>query len=227
MKNLLCITIFILLGAWIAAAQVQYVPSGGVMSSPGLFPSGTTSLPGIAWSSDPTTGLWYDSSSILFSAAGTTRFRFSSAPLLINSTGALGWSSSGTLTSSSSADTIFRRAAAASIQLGTDAGTPITQTIKAHDAVGSNVAGADFYVAAGRSTGSANGGALELRTTAAGGAGSSLNNPATRVTISSAGEVTVYSISSDGTGKAVCILSTGALGTCTDAVGAGGTCTCA
>jgi len=40
-------------------------------------------------------------------------------------------------------------------------------------------------------------------------------------------DLIVDGIKSDGTGKAVCIKSNGALGTCTTAVGAGGTCTCA
>lgn len=41
-----------------------------------------------------------------------------------------------------------------------------------------------------------------------------------------ADECKIDGVSSDGTGKAVCVKSDGTLGTCSDAVGAGGTCTC-
>lgn len=48
-----------------------------------------------------------------------------------------------------------------------------------------------------------------------------------RISIDTSGEITLHSVSGDGSGKAICIKADGKLGTCSDAVGGSGTCTCA
>ena len=52
------------------------------------------------------------------------------------------------------------------------------------------------------------------------------SNSSIAMTIDTSQEISMDGISSDGTGKVVCIKADGNLGTCTSTVGAGGTCTC-
>lgn len=65
-----------------------------------------------------------------------------------------------------------------------------------------------------------------LRSTASDNDFDILNNTTTILSVTSTGELTVPGISSDGSGKTVCIKSDGRLGTCSSVVGADGTCTC-
>jgi hypothetical protein len=104
---------------------------------------------------------------------------------------AFSWSSTGA--SYDTADLILSRAAAATLQLGVAAASPTTQSIKAADGVGTNIAGSNLYIAGGSSTGNAVPGKVMLRTAAAAGSGSSLNTAVTRLTADSTG-VTVGNI---------------------------------
>lgn len=72
-------------------------------------------------------------------------------------------------------DTFLTREAAATAQWGSDSVTPIAQTIKGPDGVGSNIAGANLTIAAGRGTGTGVGGEIKLQTAVLGGSGSTQN----------------------------------------------------
>lgn len=69
---------------------------------------------------------------------------------------------------------------AATLQLGTNAASPTTQTVKAHNGLGTDVAGAALVVAGGKSTGAGIGGALVAKTSQIGGSGSAVNDYTTR-----------------------------------------------
>lgn len=69
----------------------------------------------------------------------------------------IGWSSSSTDATAAAPDTLFRRAAAATVQMGTDVnGAAVNQTIKAHDGItGTDILGASLTLAPGKGTGAA------------------------------------------------------------------------
>lgn len=75
---------------------------------------------------------------------------------------------------------IVRDGAAAALQMGADAASPVAQTFKAHDGSGTNIDGASLTLSGGRSTGTGDDGDVILRTTMTGTSGSSLNTPQTR-----------------------------------------------
>lgn len=90
----------------------------------------------------------------------------------------ISWSS--TVASYDTADLFLRRDAAATLQLGTDAATATTQTIKGADGSGTDKAGFSFVSAGGQSTGTAAGGDVISKTSLTGSTGSSLNSYSTR-----------------------------------------------
>jgi hypothetical protein len=100
-------------------------------------------------------------------------------------------------TLNTSVDTILNRDSAAVLQMGVDAISPITQTLKAHDGSGTDKAGADLSINGGQGTGTGAGGTLNFKTAPAGGAsGSSANAYVTRMSVDSTGLVTAYSLAS-------------------------------
>jgi hypothetical protein len=71
--------------------------------------------------------------------------------------------------------------------------TPNTGTFKGGDGSGTNIAGGILHIVGGASTGSAAGGSILIRTTPAGGSGSSANAAVTAITIDSTQAVTLAS----------------------------------
>lgn len=124
--------------------------------------------------------------------AGATWLKFGAnmSPVgfsIVRQTDAFGWGY----------DTYFYRDSAASIQMGADAATATTQTIKAHDGSGTDKAGADFNISAGQGTGTGAGGTINFRTAPAGGASSSsVNSYVTRMSIDSTGLITAFTLAS-------------------------------
>jgi hypothetical protein len=92
------------------------------------------------------------------------------------------------------------------VVLGFDGPSPLAQILRAcHADAVANTAGADLTIAAGRGTGTGVGGSILFQTAAAGGAGSTQNALATRVTIDANGSLTV------GTGTDKVSISQGGL----------------
>lgn len=88
-------------------------------------------------------------------------------------------------------DLFLLRSGAGSLQLGRNLSSPVAQTLKVGDASGTNVAGADLSVAAGKGTGNANGGSLLFKTAPAGaGSGTTAGTLATRLQIAADGSST-------------------------------------
>jgi hypothetical protein len=101
------------------------------------------------------------------------------------------------------------------MQQGIDAtaqNTPVNQSYKAPDAAatGTNINGANLTFAAGRNTGTGTGGSLLFQTAPAGASGTAAGTLTTRMTIDSAGLVTIPNgISSTDTTAAADIAATG------------------
>jgi hypothetical protein len=83
----------------------------------------------------------------------------------------------------STADIYLRRRSSASLQMGIDSSTPISQTFGVCLASGTNTAGANFTLAAGQGTGTGTPGALLFQTSTAIGSGSTAQTLATRMTL--------------------------------------------
>ena len=93
---------------------------------------------------------------------------------------ALGFS---TAVNTSAPDCLMMRDAAAVLQFGRDASSPVAQTIKAHDASGTNIDGASLTISGGNSTGTGDDGDLILRSTMTGSSGSTANTQQTRAQV--------------------------------------------
>lgn len=74
----------------------------------------------------------------------------------------------------------FMYDATATIQMGSDAASVVAQTLKAHDALGTDKAGASFTLAGGQSTGTGRGGDVITKTSLSGSTGSTANSYSTR-----------------------------------------------
>jgi hypothetical protein len=87
------------------------------------------------------------------------------------------------LTFGNPGDLFFARRAAASLQLGFDSATPIAQTLGIAAGVGTNIAGANFTIAAGRGTGTGLPGSLLFQTSTVVGSGATAQTLTTRMTL--------------------------------------------
>lgn len=98
------------------------------------------------------------------------------------------------------ADTFQSREGAAILQLGLDVnGSPVPQTLKAHDGItGTNIAGAHLTIASGRGTGDGAISTVLIQTPALVGSGTTAQSLTTRVTIDSSGIMATGYKSSDG-----------------------------
>jgi hypothetical protein len=128
---------------------------------------GTAPLPSFAFVSDNTLGVFKPAvNSLGFGTVGTERMRVvgqgSGGVLFIPSPAGLGFISVGTTIGG--ADTHLCRDSAATLQLGADAVAPVAQTIKAHDATGTDIAGANLTLEGGQSTGNGRGGSYIVKT---------------------------------------------------------------
>jgi Phage tail repeat like len=125
---------------------------------------------------------------------GVARFRVASTGVInasANSTahqfGAVNITSSSTLTWAGSGLILGYESSSGALQLGTDAASPADQTIKSCDSragTDTNTGGADLTIAAGRGTGTAEGGVLNLQTSAPTSSGTTAGTLTTRVAIS-------------------------------------------
>jgi hypothetical protein len=80
------------------------------------------------------------------------------------------------------------------LKIGADSATPVNQTFKAGDGVGTNITGDTLIIAGGRGTGNALGGRVVFQTSPVGASGSTANALVDRLAINSAGTVTIGSI---------------------------------
>lgn len=85
-----------------------------------------------------------------------------------------------TISFGATSDTFFGRDAVSVLQLGRDAASPSAQTLKAHDASGTNIDGASLTISGGTSTGTGDDGDVILSSTMTGSSGSSANTQQTR-----------------------------------------------
>jgi hypothetical protein len=110
---------------------------------------------------------------------GTTRIiGIMSGEARICNAASLGFSSS-----NSTADVYLRRRSSATLQMGIDSATPISQTLGVCLASGANTTGANFTLAAGQGTGTGTPGLLLFQTSTAIGSGSTAQTLATRMTL--------------------------------------------
>lgn len=104
---------------------------------------------------------------------GTHRNRFSSGSLTV-------YDISFTSFNPTTPDAYLMRDAAATLQMGQDAASPVAQKFKAADGSGTDKAGANLTVAGGQSTGTGRGGDLVFQTSPSGSTGSSVNSHSER-----------------------------------------------
>ncbi len=166
---------------------VTLLQSGGALGTPssGVL-TNCTSLPGpqITGNIDNRAG----SSYVLTGNSSSWIGEFGSglAGVMVSSTGAIAFSS-GALSNATCDLQLRHDASVLALQLGVDAATATTQSIKAHDGSGTDKAGADLQIQGGQSTGTGTPGNVVFRTATAGSTGSSLNAYATRMTVSPSG----------------------------------------
>jgi filamentous hemagglutinin family protein len=161
------------------------VISGGFNLNPTqiLMPIGTAGHPSISAESFPTTGFYIDASGYIDYAISGSRYG------LFNHNGISLYTNSAKLSMGLSLDLVLARDAAAILQLGTDAGTPVAQMLKAHDATGDDVAGASLTIAGGQGTDTGIGGSVKIATAPAGASGSNAGTLVDRVEVDSTGTV--------------------------------------
>jgi hypothetical protein len=108
------------------------------------------------------------------------RVRLADGLVVLPSNGTLRfWS--GTNLDTGAADTFLGRKAAANIQLGVDAASPVNQTISGPSGVGSDKVGGNLTIEGGASTGTGRGGDLSLKTAISSTTGSTANSLSTRL----------------------------------------------
>lgn len=118
-------------------------------------------------------GFYVEVNTLNYAQLNTTHFGLSSGILL-------GWTAA-TADPSPAKDLVLGREAAAVLQMGADAATATTQTLKAHDGTGTDKDGAILQISGGQSTGTARGGATSHRTSlSAASTGASVNSYSTR-----------------------------------------------
>jgi hypothetical protein len=148
------------------SVQVQTL---GIATSGGLVSNGKISMimgdngnPSLSLSQDPTTGLYFTQT-----AGGGYYLNFTTAGVgyvQIGSYNVSTLSNAGYFTLGTSSDLSLRWAAAASLQLGANAASPVDQTLKAHDASGNDGVGAMLTLEGGKNKGAGAGGGVKVRT---------------------------------------------------------------
>jgi len=182
-------------GTWVGsidAVSIKIVTEGivnceGLTLNSGqiLLLRGNQTYPSWSFNEFPTTGFYYGSSNspITMSLFGLNRYAFGPTYFIAGGTGGISFGYSD--------DMFLSREAAATLQLGNDAASPINQVFKSCDGSGTNKAGSTLYLKAGQGTGTGIGGSLIFSTAPAGGAGSGLNAYVDRMSIDSTGAVTI------------------------------------
>jgi len=124
-----------------------------------LLPTTSASNPLMACSAATTTGFYSSGSAIAYADAGSLQFYALAGSFYIYpSNGQLVFARSG------NNDVILTGDSAATLQMGADAASPIAQTLKACDGVGTDKVGASLTLQGGQSTGTGRGGDFQLRT---------------------------------------------------------------
>ena len=138
--------------------------------------NGVAATPSIAFTNYSSTGFYVDSAyggaglALVFSTAGTAKAYLNAGGFSLNPGYAFGWSNSSILKSDNPNQ----------IQLGTDAASPVDQTLKACDGSGTDKAGAMLTLSGGQSTGTGNPGGYRVQTSTVAGTGSTANTYYTR-----------------------------------------------
>ena len=152
--------------AWTSAAYPSAV----------LLPDGTVAAPGLAFSSESALGLYRTASGTIgFSLGAVGRpqivMSYGNNTLQFVSTAALAWNSGSSAVNGTN-DVLLARDAAATLQVGADAASAVSQTFKGSDSTGNGTAGGVLTIRGGAGTaGDAKGGNLNLAGGAAFGAG--------------------------------------------------------
>lgn len=137
-----------------------------VAADPLLFQGGTMAAPGLAFASDPGHGFYrVGAGAIGLAYGGTLRHRWKSTDYLF-------LSDTASIQLGTASDLILTREAAATLQLGADAASAISQTFKGADSTDNGTMGGVLTIRGGAGTaGDAKGGNLNLAGGAAFGAG--------------------------------------------------------
>jgi hypothetical protein len=140
---------------------------GTTFGAPVIFPDGTVAAPSITFAGDTDHGFYRQGSAVLDMANnGNVMFRWNGAAFVLTSAGSLNWTSAN---ADGTIDLRLTREGAAILQMGADVnGAAVAQTLKAHDGItGTDVAGANLTVAAGRGTGAGTSGNVILQAASA------------------------------------------------------------
>ena len=153
--------------AWTAGTLGSALTSSGTAVTstlPFIVPDGTATAPGLGFASTPTSGLYRATASVTgISAGGVAVAAFSSALLNVRSTATIGWVAGAADPHATAPDTTFSREAAATIQMGVDTASAVSQTFKGADSTGNGTAGGILTIRGGAGTaGDAKGGNLNL-----------------------------------------------------------------
>lgn len=158
------------------AGDIWVEKAGDTMTGPLLLPDGSVSAPALARASSSTTGLLFTAAGPQITIGGVARYSFAVGTFYNLRDDAV-------LSMGASNDLLIRRAAAATLQIGTDAASPVAQLFKGPDGSGTNIAGGNMTLAPGRGTGTGAGGSLLLATAPIGASGSAANALVTAVEI--------------------------------------------
>lgn len=148
-----------------------------------IVPDGSNSLPSLRGTTT-NSGVYFAGGVVQFTILGIRRAFIDSNRLSVDA---------GQITFGSALDTQLLRDAAATLQMGLDAASPIAQTFKAHDGSGTDIIGADLIVAPGNGTGNALSGQFRVQSAPAGSTGASQNTPVDRLIVDSVGDVQIVS----------------------------------
>lgn len=148
--------------------------------APILSSDGSLTAPSYGWGSETNMGFYRRmANNIEFCVGGHSSFGVGNFLVKLGSTIPLTWVNAGV--ESGSTDTFLYRDAPATLQMGSDAPSPVTQKFKAHDGLGANISGASLTLAGGSGTGTGAGGDLITQTTVSSNAsGSTLQIYSTR-----------------------------------------------
>jgi len=124
-------------------------------------------------------GLWDNAFGYRMRMRGADPVVAGSASLEFGALGFITWQSTNR-SDAGTTDTYLGRNAAAQIQLGLDAATPVAQRLKAGDGSGTNIDGSSLTLSGGLSTGTGDDGDVILQTTMTGNTGTSANSYQTR-----------------------------------------------
>jgi len=155
----------------------------GDINSTALFkaPNGGNGTPSYTFTNSTSTGMHHVGSNILgLNGGGSEAMRLAAGDV---------WNKRNSFILGVGADLSLNNEAAAILQLGVDAATPIAQTLKAFDGSGTDKAGSNLIIAAGRGTGTGGGGSLLFQTGPASTSGSSQIALATIMQISNTGNI--------------------------------------